>query len=86
VAEYAAPLLKLGGALVAWRGQREPEAEAEAGRAAKILGLTVEEPTQVQPYPGARSRYLHVLVKKDPTPDRFPRRDGVARKRPLGRI
>ena len=39
VAEYAAPLLALGGALVAWRGQREPGDEAAGRRAAEILGL-----------------------------------------------
>ncbi len=85
VAEYAAPLLKLGGVLVAWRGQRDPEDEANGSRAAAILGLTVEEPLQVEPYRGALNRHLHVMVKTDPTPERFPRRDGVARKRPLGR-
>ncbi len=85
VAEYAAPLLKLGGALVAWRGQRDPEDEAAAVRAAEILGMSVEQPQRVEPYAGALNRYLHVIVKTSPTPDRFPRRDGVARKRPLGR-
>lgn len=85
VAEYAAPLLRLGGALVAWRGQRDRDAEAEAARAAAILGLRPEEPVRVEPYSGATNRHLHVLVKTDRTPARFPRRDGVARKRPLGR-
>ena len=84
VAEYAAPLLRLGGALVAWRGQRDSAAEAEAERAAAILGLSVERPMRVEPYPGAVSRHLHVMIKREPTPNRFPRRDGVARKRPLG--
>jgi 16S rRNA (guanine527-N7)-methyltransferase len=85
VAEYAAPLLKVGGALVAWRGQRDPEDEAAAARAAAILGLTVLEPQRVEPYSRARNRHLHVMVKTQRTPERFPRRDGVARKRPLGR-
>jgi 16S rRNA (guanine527-N7)-methyltransferase len=85
VAEYAAPLLVVGGALVAWRGAREPEVEADARRAAELLGLSVEEPIQVNPYKGAENRYLHVMVKTVETPARFPRRDGVARKRPLGR-
>jgi 16S rRNA (guanine527-N7)-methyltransferase len=85
VAEYAAPLLVVGGALVAWRGARELEVEADARRAAEILGLSVEEPIQVNPYTGAENRYLHVMVKTVETPARFPRRDGVARKRPLGR-
>jgi 16S rRNA (guanine527-N7)-methyltransferase len=85
VAEYAAPLLVVGGALVAWRGAREPEVEADARRAAEILGLSMEEPIQVNPYKGAENRYLHLMVKTIDTPSRFPRRDGVARKRPLGR-
>lgn len=85
LAEYAAPLLRLGGALVAWRGQRDPDDEAAAGRAAEILGLSIQEPLRVEPYRGALNRHLHVMVKTSPTPERFPRRDGVARKRPLGR-
>jgi 16S rRNA (guanine527-N7)-methyltransferase len=85
LAEYAAPLLTIGGSLVAWRGRREPEAEADGARAAAILGLDVHEPVRVSPYAGAEHRYLHVMTKITETPDRFPRRDGVARKRPLGR-
>jgi 16S rRNA (guanine527-N7)-methyltransferase len=85
VAEYAAPLLAIGGALVAWRGQRDPDDEAAGARAAAILGLELEPPVRVMPYPGALNRHLHVMVKRERTPERFPRRDGVARKRPLGR-
>ena len=85
VAEYAAPLLRVGGALVAWRGQRDSSEEAAGARAARILGLAVVEPQRVEPYAGALHRHLHLMIKTDPTPERFPRRDGVARKRPLGR-
>jgi 16S rRNA (guanine527-N7)-methyltransferase len=86
VAEYAAPLLADGGALVAWRGRRDPADEASAARAATELGLEMRPPLAVSPYPGALHRHLHVLVKVAPTPDRFPRRAGMARKRPLGAI
>jgi 16S rRNA (guanine527-N7)-methyltransferase len=37
----------------------------------------------VEPFPGAHSRHLHFYAKTAPTPDRFPRRPGMARKRPL---
>lgn len=84
VAEYAAPLLRMDGFLVAWRGKREPQVEAEGARAAEILGLCVHDPVQVYPYPGAEHRYLHLMSKVSPTPERFPRRPGMARKRPLG--
>jgi 16S rRNA (guanine527-N7)-methyltransferase len=86
VAEYAAPLLAIGGALVAWRGRREPENEAAAARAADELGLVVRAPVRVTPYPGALHRHLHLLVKVGATPPRFPRRAGMARKRPLGGV
>jgi 16S rRNA (guanine527-N7)-methyltransferase len=84
VAEYAAPLLTLGGALVAWRGQRDIEAEDAGKRAASQLGLEVAEPVPVQPYRGAEHRHLHVMSKVMPTPAGFPRRPGMALKRPLG--
>jgi 16S rRNA (guanine527-N7)-methyltransferase len=84
VAEYAAPLLALSGALVAWRGRRDSDDEGIAARAAAQLGLEVRPALAVTPYPGAVHRHLHVLVKTGPTPERFPRRPGMARKRPLG--
>jgi 16S rRNA (guanine527-N7)-methyltransferase len=85
VAEYAAPLLTEGGHLVAWRGMRDPAAEAAAAAAARELGLAGEEVHEMRPYPGAQARHLHVFVKERPTPRKFPRRPGIARKRPLGR-
>jgi len=84
VVEYAAPLLALGGVLVAWRGRRDPAAETAAARAAGEVGLEPVEVRHVAPYPGARDRHLHVFRKAAPTPPRFPRRPGTARKRPLG--
>jgi 16S rRNA (guanine527-N7)-methyltransferase len=84
VAEYAAPLLRDGGTLLAWRGRRDPDDEVSAVAAAAALGLDPAEPLQVQPYPEALHRHLHAMVKARATPERFPRRPGVARKRPLG--
>lgn len=83
LAEYAAPLLREGGALVAWKGRRDPQEERDAAAAAVELGLAVEEIRPVHPYPGAQNRHLHVLRKVASTPERFPRRPGMARKRPL---
>lgn len=84
LAEYAAPLLREGGVLVAWKGRRDDDEERDAAAAADQLGLAVEEVRPVHPYPGAEHRHLHVLRKLGPTPERFPRRPGMARKRPLG--
>jgi 16S rRNA (guanine527-N7)-methyltransferase len=84
VAEYAAPLLLEGGVLVAWRGRRDPDDDRAGEAAAEVLGLQYSDPIRVQPFPGALHRHLQVLFKVAETPDRFPRRPGVARKRPLG--
>jgi 16S rRNA (guanine527-N7)-methyltransferase len=83
VLEYAAPLLKLGGALVDWRGQRDDAEEEAAISAAGELGLERAAVHHVEPYEGAHSHHLHVYRKVGETPSRFPRRAGMARKRPL---
>jgi 16S rRNA (guanine527-N7)-methyltransferase len=83
LAEYAAPLLRPGGTLVAWKGRRDAGEEHDGDHAARELGLEPVEVRHVRPYPGARDRHLHVYSKVRPTPDRFPRRAGMAAKRPL---
>lgn len=83
VVEYAAPLLRLGGAVVVWRGARDAQGEASGAAAAAALGLTAGEVRRAVPFEGARDRHLHVYFKVEPTPERFPRRPGAARKRPL---
>jgi 16S rRNA (guanine527-N7)-methyltransferase len=84
VLEYAAPLLKPGGTLIDWRGRRNTEGEMHARGAAEVLGLRLREIRHVAPYEGALYHHLHVYDKVAETPTRFPRRVGVARKRPLG--
>lgn len=84
LAEYAAPLLVPGGVLVAWKGVRDA-AEEEAGRrAAALLGLEPCAPRPVEPFRGAEHHHLHLYSKVGATPPRYPRRAGMARKRPLG--
>ena len=69
---------------MAWKGAVDPS-EAAAGQAAAAqLGLEPTEVRAVEPYPTAEGRTLHVFVKVGPTPERFPRRPGMAVKRPLG--
>ena len=84
VVEYAAPLLTVGGVLVAWRGRRNPRDEDAGDRAAARLGLEPVEIRHMQPFQGADHRYLHLMSKVTETPLGFPRRPGMATKRPLG--
>jgi 16S rRNA (guanine527-N7)-methyltransferase len=83
VVEYAAPLIRLGGSLVVWRGKRDSAQEHAGDSAARKLGLCLEQIRAVSPFAGARNRHLHVYKKAQPTPAGFPRRPGIASKRPL---
>jgi 16S rRNA (guanine527-N7)-methyltransferase len=81
--EYAAPLLRDGGVLVAWKGAVSEVEAADAGAAASHLGLRPDAVRHVTPFPRSERRTLHVLRKVAPTPDGYPRRPGIATKRPL---
>ncbi len=82
--EYAAPLLASGGTLVAWKGEIGLS-EAQMGeRAASLLGLEPGGVVRTEPYAGSVAHHLHSYRKVAPTPPGYPRRPGVARKRPLG--
>jgi 16S rRNA (guanine527-N7)-methyltransferase len=70
-AEWCLPLVREGGVVVLWVGET-----AELDRVAKVAELLAAEPADSPPG-------LVVLRKLGPTPTGFPRRTGVARKRPL---
>ncbi len=66
VAEYAAPLLAVGGALVAWRGRRDPSDEAAGARAAAA------------PRPrGPPARGRHAVPGSAPSPSPRARQGGA---------
>jgi 16S rRNA (guanine527-N7)-methyltransferase len=72
-AEWCLPLVREGGAVILWVGP-SADAAAVALVAAKIAGELEEAP------PG-----FLLIRKTGPTPPGFPRRPGVAKKRPLAR-
>lgn len=81
--EYAAPLLREGGALVAWKGRRDGGEEADGDAAAEATGLGPARVVAVRPWDGAEHLHLHLYLKVRTTPNRYPRRPGMASKRPL---
>jgi 16S rRNA (guanine527-N7)-methyltransferase len=81
--EYAAPLLRVDGVLVAWKGKRDKGEETGAWKAGKALGMEAPVPMTV-PGPGGSERQLYLSQKLRPTPPEYPRRAGMAAKRPLG--
>ena len=81
--EYAAPLLREGGVLIAWKGAVDDDETNDAAAAAAHLGLAVDPVRPVVPFSGSQRRTLHVMRKIAPTPAGYPRRPGMATKRPL---
>jgi 16S rRNA (guanine527-N7)-methyltransferase len=81
--EYAAPLLTIGGSLLAWKGARDHAEEADGGAAAAALGMGELRVRPVAPFREARDRHLYLSSKVSSTPRGYPRRPGMARKRPI---
>jgi 16S rRNA (guanine527-N7)-methyltransferase len=81
--EYAAPLLDLGGSLVAWKGARDDTEEADGRAAAAALGMEEPQARPVAPFRAAHDRHLYLSSKVSDTPPGYPRRPGMARKRPI---
>ncbi|MBL6633090.1 MAG: class I SAM-dependent methyltransferase [Thermoleophilia bacterium] len=82
VMELAAPLLRDDGWLVAWRGRRDADEARAAEAAAGELGLQGTPDIDVTPIPGV-SRHFSVWRKVADTPSKYPRRPGIAAKRPI---
>jgi 16S rRNA (guanine527-N7)-methyltransferase len=75
--EWCLPLVRVGGRVVLLAGDADL---TQAAAAAAQLGGGEPEAVSV---PGSERRFLLVVPKVEATPARFPRRPGVARKRPL---
>lgn len=83
VLEYSLPLLKTGGFALLQRGAYNQNDVERATRTAEILGGSLSRIESVRPYPGARNLSVWLFSKHSPTPERYPRRPGIPRKRPL---
>jgi len=81
--EYLLPLVKVGGAVLAQKGDSGPFEAHQAENAIKILGGHLRQIRKLD-LPGiAEDRYLIVIDKKAATPPQYPRRVGAPSKRPI---
>ena len=81
--EYLMPLVRVGGHALALKG---PGLEGELAQARNALSLLGGEAERVQPLDIPGRDWGHCaawLRKRAPTPDKYPRRAGLAEKRPL---
>jgi 16S rRNA (guanine527-N7)-methyltransferase len=75
-AEWCLPLVRPGGAVILYTG-------SDLGPVARVAEALAGGLPEVHDVPGARGRRLVVVPKTGATPPGFPRRAGLARKRPL---
>jgi len=83
LSEYLMPLVKIGGHMLAQKGETGPAEAQSAEKAMKVLGGKLEQLVPVN-LPGvADDRYLVVVNKTQATPPKYPRKPGVPTKQPL---
>jgi len=83
LAEYLLPLVRVGGSMLAMKGESGPAEAHSAEHAIKLLGGHLRQLLPVT-LPGvAEERYLVVIDKVAATPAAYPRKVGLPAKRPL---
>jgi 16S rRNA (guanine527-N7)-methyltransferase len=83
LAEYLIPLVKVGGKVLAQKGESGPAEAQSAEKGMELLGGKLKQIIPVN-LPGvADDRYLVVLEKVAATPPKYPRKPGIPMKQPL---
>jgi 16S rRNA (guanine527-N7)-methyltransferase len=83
LSEYLLPLVKIGGRMLAQKGESGPAEAQSAEEAIKVLGGKLEQMILVN-LPGVvEDRYLVVVEKIAATPPKYPRKPGIPTKQPL---
>ncbi|MHB9132343.1 MAG: 16S rRNA (guanine(527)-N(7))-methyltransferase RsmG [Armatimonadota bacterium] len=80
--EYTMPLLKVGGMLIAMKGPSSVHEVADSRRVFDELGAALVDVKHLD-LPIAGERLLIQVRKVKPTPEKYPRDPGLAKKRPL---
>jgi 16S rRNA (guanine527-N7)-methyltransferase len=83
LSEYLLPLVKVGGRMLAMKGDQGPSEAQEALPALSLLGGDLQQIRKLI-LPGVtEDRYLITVRKKASTPEKYPRKAGIPTKRPL---
>jgi len=83
LSEYLLPLVRVGGAMLAQKGEGAAAEVHSAEAAITTLGGRVRQLSPVELRGLAETRYLVVVDKVAATPKKYPRRPGVPKRRPL---
>lgn len=83
LSEYCLPFVKVGGYFISMKGPDVSEEIERAKKAVKILGGSIEEIKKTA-IPGTDIVHSLVIIKKaKPTPPKYPRKAGKAKKEPI---
>ena len=83
LSEYLLPLVKVGGHVLAQKGESGPAEAQSAEKAMKLLGGKLKQLIPVN-LPGvADDRFLVIVDKVAATPGNYPRKAGIPAKTPL---
>ena len=83
LSEYLIPLVRIGGAILAQKGESGPAEAQAAEEAMKLLGGKLRQLIPVHLPSVAEDRYLVVVEKVAATPPKYPRKPGIPMKQPL---
>jgi 16S rRNA (guanine527-N7)-methyltransferase len=83
LAEYLLPLVKVGGGILAQKGESGPAEVNAAEKALKLLGGRMRQLVKVELPRVADERYLVVIDKIAATPGGYPRKAGTPSRKPL---
>ncbi len=81
--EYLLPFARVGGAVLAQKGQSGPAEAHKAEKAMHLLGGRMRQLIQITLPAVVEERYLVVVDKVAATPPQYPRRPGLPAKKPL---
>ena len=83
LSEYMLPFVKVGGRMLAMKGDQGPFETQKAAPAISLLGGELQQVKRLT-LPGVtEDRFLITIEKKVTTPEKYPRRVGVPSKKPL---
>jgi len=83
LSEYLLPLVKVGGKMLAQKGERGLAETQDAENALNILGGELEQVISLTLPSVVEERYLILINKISTTPSQYPRREGIPSKRTL---
>lgn len=83
LSEYLIPLVRLGGSMLAQKGESGPAEAQSAEEAMKLLGGKLKQLIPVHLPSVAEDRYLVIVEKVAATPPKYPRKPGIPMKQPL---